>query len=80
MDSYVRAKERIVLKGDVPSPVNPPSGCLFHPRCFKVFEPCCRDEPPLVEVKPGYWVACHLYGSPNEESTLPLLISALSAR
>ncbi len=55
-------KKRIVLKGDVPSPVNPPEGCRFHPRCFKVFEPCSREEPPLVEVKPGHWVACHLYG------------------
>ncbi len=54
-------KERIILKGDVPSPVNPPSGCRFHPRCFKRFEPCDKEEPPLVEVEPGHWVACHLY-------------------
>ncbi len=54
-------KERIVLHGDVPSPVNPPPGCRFHPRCFKRFEPCDKEEPPLKEIKPGHWVACHLY-------------------
>jgi len=54
-------KERIVLHGDVPSPVNPPHGCRFHPRCFKRFEPCDKEEPPLKEIKPGHWVACHLY-------------------
>ncbi len=54
-------KQRIVLKGDVPSPVNPPPGCRFHPRCSKRFKPCDKEEPPLVEVEPGHWVACHLY-------------------
>ncbi len=60
-DPTVKTK-RIVLKGDVPSPVNPPQGCRFHPRCFKRFEPCDREEPPLVEVERDHWVACHLYG------------------
>ena len=54
-------KQRIVLTGDVPSPVNPPSGCRFHPRCPKRFEPCDKEEPPLIEYKPNHWVACHLY-------------------
>ncbi len=54
-------KQRIVLTGDVPSPVNPPSGCRFHPRCPKRFEPCDKEEPPLMEYKPNHWVACHLY-------------------
>jgi peptide/nickel transport system ATP-binding protein len=53
-------KEEIVLKGEVPSPLNPPNGCRFHPRCPQV-KPVCRDtEPELKEVTPGYWVACHL--------------------
>ena len=54
-----RRKERIVLKGDVPSPARPPSGCRFHPRCFMAREVCSREEPPLREVGPGHWSACH---------------------
>lgn len=54
-------KERIILKGDVPSPVNPPKGCRFHPRCSKVMHKCSKVEPELLEVKEGYFVACHLY-------------------
>jgi len=54
-----RRKERIVLKGDVPSPARPPSGCRFHPRCYMAQEVCSREEPLLREVKPGHWSACH---------------------
>jgi oligopeptide transport system ATP-binding protein len=56
-----RALERIVLEGDIPSPVSPPSGCQFHTRCRNRFEGCDRHEPQLVEVKSGHQVACHLY-------------------
>lgn len=54
-------KERIILKGDVPSPANPPKGCRFHPRCFKVMEICSKIEPKLIEAKEGHFCACHLY-------------------
>jgi len=54
-------KERIILKGDVPSPANPPKGCRFHPRCSKVMKMCSEIEPKLVEIKKGHFCACHLY-------------------
>ena len=54
-----RRRQRIVLKGDVPSPARPPSGCRFHPRCFMARELCSQQEPPLREVTPGQWSACH---------------------
>jgi oligopeptide/dipeptide ABC transporter ATP-binding protein len=51
-------QERIILQGDVPSPINPPSGCHFHPRCPKVFEPCRKMIPELKEVEKGHFVRC----------------------
>ncbi|MBI3006907.1 MAG: dipeptide ABC transporter ATP-binding protein [candidate division NC10 bacterium] len=54
-------RERVILKGDPPSPLRPPSGCRFHTRCPKRFEPCDRQEPVLREVQRGHWVSCHLY-------------------
>jgi peptide/nickel transport system ATP-binding protein len=56
-----RKKDRIVLQGDVPSPLNPPSGCPFHPRCQAAMPECSQIKPALKEVKPGHQVACHLY-------------------
>ncbi|MEU0403550.1 dipeptide ABC transporter ATP-binding protein [Streptomyces sp. NPDC006197] len=51
--------ERILLKGDVPSPIAPPAGCRFHTRCWKATELCKTQEPPLLELRPGQRVACH---------------------
>ncbi len=52
------ARGRVVLKGEVPSPLNPPSGCVFHPRCPLAIEECRREVPALREIRPGHWAAC----------------------
>jgi oligopeptide transport system ATP-binding protein len=58
-DPVVEAtRERIILKGEAPSPINPPSGCAFHPRCPVAIDRCRGEVPELREVSPGHWVAC----------------------
>lgn len=55
-------RERVLLEGDVPSPIDPPPGCRFHTRCSEAMAVCKREEPPLRAVAEGHWVACHQYG------------------
>jgi oligopeptide/dipeptide ABC transporter ATP-binding protein len=50
---------RIILEGDVPSPANPPPGCVFHPRCRYARDVCSQEEPKLAEVEPGHYASCH---------------------
>jgi oligopeptide transport system ATP-binding protein len=62
-------KTRILLKGDIPTPLNPPSGCVFHTRCPIAQFPICKTEvPPLIEHKPGQFAACHFAGAPLPET------------
>ena len=68
------ARERIILKGDVPSPINPPKGCRFHTRCPYAFDRCRVEEPPLRAVADalgeGHVAACHLHDRPAAENPL----------
>ncbi len=59
-------RERIILKGDVPSPANPPKGCVFHTRCPKVFDRCRVEVPRLIDQGGGRQVACHLHDSTDQ--------------
>ena len=61
-----KKKMKPALKGEVPSPIKPPAGCHFHPRCQQRFDGCDRAYPGLVEAGAGHRVACHLYGSGTE--------------
>jgi oligopeptide/dipeptide ABC transporter ATP-binding protein len=56
-----RGRKRLILTGDVPSPINPPPGCHFHTRCPYAMPRCRVDVPTLTEVKPGHWASCHLH-------------------
>jgi len=55
-------RERVILKGDVPSPLHPPKGCRFHPRCPVAVDQCSIEEPEFKEVCPDHWAACWLVG------------------
>jgi oligopeptide/dipeptide ABC transporter ATP-binding protein len=54
-------RQRIVLTGEVPNPMNPPAGCRFHPRCPRALPQCRTEAPVFKEIKPGHTTACHLY-------------------
>jgi peptide/nickel transport system ATP-binding protein len=54
-----RARERIILQGDLPSPMNPPAGCVFNTRCWKVQDKCRTDVPALIQIAPNHRLACH---------------------
>jgi oligopeptide/dipeptide ABC transporter ATP-binding protein len=72
-------KERILLAGDVPSPLNPPPGCRFHTRCPEVISVCREEEPLLRDLGGGHWVACHRrssFGDPGKDPLAREIISA----
>ncbi|MGH3413486.1 MAG: ABC transporter ATP-binding protein [Marmoricola sp.] len=67
-----RRIERIRLEGDVPSPINPPSGCHFRTRCRLARDICAKVEPPLMQIGPRHKVACHFAGELNKEPKQPV--------
>lgn len=69
-------RQRIILTGDVPTPVNPPSGCVFHTRCPLARERCRTDVPAWREAKPGHWVACHYAGEQITSAVEPRTVKA----
>jgi peptide/nickel transport system ATP-binding protein len=71
------ARQRIILKGDVPSPINLPTGCRFHTRCPYAFDRCRTEEPELRPLETGHFAACHLHDLPA--SANPLATAAASA-
>lgn len=65
-----RKRQRFILKGDPPSPANPPSGCVFHTRCPLTIDACITDVPEFQEIRPGHFVACHLAGEAGSSKIL----------
>ena len=74
--SVEAAREPIILPGETPSPLNPPSGCVFHPRCPIAEERCSQETPDLREVTPGHWTACLL--APGYNEAPPVVEAAVS--
>jgi peptide/nickel transport system ATP-binding protein len=64
------ARRRIILKGDIPSPIDPPSGCRFHTRCPHAFDRCRSEEPELRPMADEQFVACHLHDLPDAQNPL----------
>ncbi len=71
-------RERIILPGDVPSPANPPKGCRFHTRCLYAVESCRVDEPDLVDVGSGHYVACPVQPFKHQRSKMAVLKSPVT--
>lgn len=77
---HERIQQKRILQGDVPSPANPPSGCVFHTRCTKAMRACSEKAPNRLEVEPGHFCACHLYDtSLTDEERTPQIAHVLEA-
>jgi peptide/nickel transport system ATP-binding protein len=75
-DPAIRREHRIILEGDVPTPINPPSGCRFHTRCRYKMDICEKEDPAFKETDSEHFVACHLMDLPREKQPVPVAIIA----
>ncbi|MEI6440962.1 MAG: oligopeptide/dipeptide ABC transporter ATP-binding protein [Alphaproteobacteria bacterium] len=73
LPSYMRKTKRLQLRGEIPSPIDPPSGCRFRTRCPYSQQRCEFEIPKLRELRPGHWVACHLATTDGSPSELPAI-------
>ena len=73
-DPDVKRKNRIILQGDVPTPINPPKGCRFHTRCRYRMDICDKEEPVFKDIGGEHFVACHLMDQPREKQPVPVAI------
>ena len=77
---HERIQEKRILQGDVPSPANPPSGCVFHTRCPKAMKVCSERIPDRIEAELGHFCACHLYDtSLSDADRTPQVAHAIEA-
>lgn len=76
---HERIQDKKILQGDVPSPTNPPSGCVFHTRCTQCMQVCCERAPELREVEPGHLCACHFFDDALNDAEKKLVYQANAA-
>ena len=73
-DPAIKRKNRIILEGDVPTPINPPSGCRFHTRCRYKMDICEKVDPEFKDTGGEHFVACHLMDMPEKNQPVPVII------
>lgn len=76
IDPRLRSTERTLASGEIPSPIDPPSGCRFRTRCSFATDHCAAVQPRPIEAEPGHWVSCHLYSAPDSVVAAPGRVDA----
>jgi peptide/nickel transport system ATP-binding protein/oligopeptide transport system ATP-binding protein len=79
-DPDIKRKSRIILEGDVPTPINPPSGCRFHTRCRYKMDICEKVDPEFKDTGGEHYVACHLMDMPEKKQPVPVIVASQESR